>query len=213
MKGITSFAAILLGLVVAPALQAQDVAVQVKEKKTGLLAQATVKPDSARTIALAQVPGGKVSEFEIEEENDRLVYELKIVGQDGEKREIYVDARTGEIVTFDKPAEPAVGARPADPAMGVKPAEPAAKPAEPAAMGAGMSEGEPGLLAQATVKPDSAEAIALKEVPGGTITKRQIERKDAKLVYSFEIKVEGKDYPRTVRIDALTGAVIKTEGQ
>ena len=188
MKGITSFAAILLGLVVAPALQAQDVAVQVKEKKTGLLAQATVKPDSARTIALAQVPGGKVSEFEIDEENGRLVYELKIAGQDG-TREIFVDARTGEVVTFEK------------------------KEAEPAAMGAGMSEGEPGLLAQATVKPDSAEKIALVEVPGGTISKRQIERKDGNLVYSFEIKVEGKDYGRTVRVNALTGEVIKTEGQ
>jgi uncharacterized membrane protein YkoI len=183
MKMIPSIAAILVAVVVAPALNAQEVAVQVKEEKPGLLAQATVKPDSAQRIALAQVPGGKITEFEIEEEDGILVYEFKIASQDGE-REIYVDAKTGALVTSEKEDSPA--------------------------MGAGMSEGEPGLLAQATVKADSAEQIALQSVPGGTIVKREIEREAGRLVYSFEIKV-GADPVKEVKVDAMTGALVKVE--
>lgn len=180
MNIIKPLAAILLAIAAAPALQAQDVAVEVKEQKAGLLAQATVKPDSARRIALAQVPGGKISEVEIEEEKGQLVYEFKIVGQDG-NREIFVDAKTGQVVTFDMD--------------------------EPGAMGAGMQENEPGLLAQATIKADSAEKVALASVPGGQIVKREIEREDGRLVYSFDIMVAGSD-KKEVKIDAMTGALV-----
>jgi uncharacterized membrane protein YkoI len=176
-------AAILLGASV-PAL-AQDVAVQVKEDKAGLLAQATVKPDSARAIALARVPGGKVIEAEIEEENGRLVYEFEIEGQDG-KREIHVDAKTAEVVTFEHQDDAA-------------------------AMGAGMKEDEPGLLAQATIKPDSAEKIALASVPGGQIVKREIEREDGKLVYSFDITVAGQTDKKEVKVDAMTGTLVEAK--
>jgi uncharacterized membrane protein YkoI len=184
MKGFTTFAVILLAAGGAPALLAQDVAIQVKEEKAGLLVQAAIKPDSAQKIALASVPGGKITEIEIEEEDGKLVYEFDIEGQDG-SREVYVDAATGAIVTFDKKNE------------------------EPAAMGAGITESEDSLIAQATIKPDSAERIAAQAVPGGTISKRKIERKDGKLFYTFDIKVEGKDYARPVKIDATTGEVIK----
>lgn len=187
MKGLTTFAAILLAVSAAPELLAQDVAVQVKEKSEGLLARATVKPDSAQKIALASVPGGKITEVEIEEEDGKLVYEIDIAAEDG-SREIYVDATTGAIVAKDDKDD---------------------KADEPAAMGAGISEGEPGLLAEATIKADSAERIAVASVPGGTITNRKIERKDGKLFYSFEIKVEGKDHARPLRIDASTGEVLK----
>jgi uncharacterized membrane protein YkoI len=185
MRGITTFAAILLAVGTAPALLAQDVAVKVKEAKAGLLAQALIKPDSAQKIALAAAPGIKITEVEIEEEKGQLVYEIHTAGPDGDQ-EIYVDAKTGAIVTFEKTDEPA-------------------------AMGAGVSGDEAALLAEATVKADSAERIALQEVPGGTVSKRTIERKDGKLVYAFEIKVEGKDYGQTVLVDATTGQVIKSE--
>ena len=182
MKGITSFAVILLAMSGAPLL-AQDVAVQVKEQKAGLLAQATIKPDSAQKIALASVPGAKISEFEIEEEHGRLVYEFKLAGQDGE-REVYVDAKTGEIVTFQHEEKDSEG------------------------MGAGIHEEEPGLLAQATVKPDSAERIALASVPGGQIVKREIENEDGKLVYEFEITVSGSTDKKVVLVDAKTGELV-----
>jgi uncharacterized membrane protein YkoI len=182
MKGITTFAAILLAVSAAPELLAQDVTVKVKEEKAGLLARATINPDSAQKIARASFPGGKITEVEIEEEDGTLVYEIDVAVEDG-SREIYVDAMTGALVTREKDDEPS-------------------------AMGAGISENEPGLLAEATVNADSAEALAVQAVPGGTITKRQIERKDGKLFYTFEIKVEGKDYPRPLRIDAMTGEIL-----
>lgn len=185
MKIIKPLAAILLAIAAAPALQAQDVAVEVKEQKAGLLAQATVKPDSARRIAMAQVPGGKIAEIELEEEKGMLVYEFKIAGQDG-NREIFVNAMTGAIVTFDKKDESA-------------------------AMGAGIQEDEPGLLAQATIKADSAEKIALASVPGGQVVKREIEREDGKLVYSFDITVAGQPDKKEVKIDAMTGAVVEVK--
>lgn len=192
MKTMTSLAAILVAIAAAPVLNAQDVAVQVKEEKAGLLAQATVKPDSAQRIAQAQVPGGKLTEFEIEEEDGRLVYEFKFAGPDGD-RKIYVDAKTGALVTEEKKEAPSLD-----------------EPKESPAMGAGMSEEVPGLLGQATVKADSAEQIALQSVAGGTVVKRAIGREEGRLVYSFEIKV-GTDAPKEVKVDAMTGALAKVE--
>lgn len=185
MKRITSFAVILLAVTGAPLL-AQDVAVQVKEQKAGLLAQATIKPDSAQKIALASVPGAKITEVEIEEEQGRLVYEVELAGQDGE-REVYVDAKTGEIVTFQHTEKGSEG------------------------MGAGIHEEEPGLLAQATIKPDSAERVALASVPGGQVVKREIENEDGKLVYEFEITVPGGTEKKVVLVDAKTGVVVETK--
>ena len=73
--------------------------VKIVEDKVGLWARATFAPDSAIKIALARVPGGKISGAELEEEGGRLIYsfEIKIAGKSGEE-EVHVDARTGEIV-------------------------------------------------------------------------------------------------------------------
>lgn len=182
MKGITAFAAILLASAV-PAL-AQDVAIQVKEQKAGLLAQATIKPDSAQKIALASVPGAKVSQVVISDEHGKLAYGFKVSDKDGD-REIFVDAKTGELVTFTHE--------------------------EAGAMGSGIREDEPGLLAKATIKPDSAEKIALAGFPGGQIVEREIEMEDGKLVYEFDIVVAGQAGKKEVKVDAMTGAVVETK--
>lgn len=42
--------------------------------------------------------GGKVIGVELEREHGRYIYELKVVTADGELREIYVDAMTGEMM-------------------------------------------------------------------------------------------------------------------
>ncbi len=75
----------------------------VKEDEPGLFAQATVNPDSARQVALAQLPGGTVHEAELENEDGRLIYsfEIKVTGQKG-KTEVHVDARTGQVVKVEK---------------------------------------------------------------------------------------------------------------
>lgn len=73
--------------------------ITIKEDKVGLWSRATLTPDSAIKIALARVPGGTITEAELEEEDGRLIYsfEIKVAGKTGED-EVHVDARTGEVV-------------------------------------------------------------------------------------------------------------------
>ena len=73
-----------------------------------------------------------------------------------------------------------------------------------------VKEEQTGLLAQATVSPDSAAALAKARVPG-RIVEAELEQENDKLVYSFDIKEVGKDALTEVDIDAATGAVLKVE--
>lgn len=73
-----------------------------------------------------------------------------------------------------------------------------------------VKEEETGLLAQATISPDSAVAIAKARVPG-RIVEAELEQEDGKLIYSFDIKVVGKDELTEVDVDALSGMVVKVE--
>jgi len=70
-----------------------------KEEKPGLLAQAKIRPDSARKVAMAQVPGGRMTSQEIENEDGKLVYtfDFKAQGKSGVD-EVNVDANTGAVV-------------------------------------------------------------------------------------------------------------------
>lgn len=74
-----------------------------------------------------------------------------------------------------------------------------------------MSEETPGLLAQATIKPDAARKLATDRVANSTISKEELEVEDGKLVYSFDLKVAGKAGFEEVLIDAKTGRVISQE--
>ena len=88
----------------------------------------------------------------------------------------------------------------------------AAPPAQvPAAPKVKVTEDKPGLLARARVNPDLATATALARVPGGVIKAGEIEEEGGKLIYSFDIKVAGKRGIEEVHVDAMTGALIKTE--
>ena len=96
--------AVAFALIVATACAQHGVTrtvngVQIVEDKQGLWNRATLAPDSAIKIALARVPGGTISEAELEEEDGRLIYsfELKVSGKSGTD-ELHIDARTGEIV-------------------------------------------------------------------------------------------------------------------
>lgn len=77
--------------------------------------------------------------------------------------------------------------------------------------GVRILEDKEGLWAQATLAPDSAIKIALARVPGGQITKAELEREDDRLIYSFDIKVAGKSGVDEVHVDAKTGEVVKHE--
>lgn len=64
------------------------------------------------------------------------------------------------------------------------------------------------LQAQATLSGDSAIAIALAQVPGGTIREAELENEHHRLIYSFDVKVAGKPGITEVNVDAKTGAVV-----
>ena len=77
----------------------QGTAAPVKEESPGLLKQARITPDSARSVALARVPGSRVKSAEIEKEKGRLIYSFDLV-TDGKSGidEVAVDAKTGQVV-------------------------------------------------------------------------------------------------------------------
>jgi uncharacterized membrane protein YkoI len=67
------------------------------------------------------------------------------------------------------------------------------------------------LLKEATIDSMTARATALAEVPGGEITGMELEREDSLLIWSFDIKVAGKEGVEEIHVDAKTGKVVKTE--
>ena len=90
---ITRIAGVVAAVIGAGAFTWQ----QVHEDQEGLLARAKVSIDDARATATAAVPGGKLIESEIEEEDGRLVYcfEFKVGDQ---IKEAEVDAITGALI-------------------------------------------------------------------------------------------------------------------
>ena len=77
--------------------------------------------------------------------------------------------------------------------------------------GVRIVEEKKGLWGRATLSPDSAIKIATAQVPGGRVTKGELEEEDGRLIYSFDLTVTGKSGEDEVRVDANTGAVVKHE--
>ena len=67
------------------------------------------------------------------------------------------------------------------------------------------------LRSQAKITDDSARAVALREVPGGTISEGELEKEHGKLIYSYDIRVAGKDGVEEVQVDAVTGRMVSHE--
>jgi hypothetical protein len=90
-------------------------------------------------------------------------------------------------------------------------AAPAGGQQTPPGQGLVVQEDRPGLLAQATVRPEVALQTARARVPGGELREAEIETKRNRLVYSFEFAVQGQRGSREVNVDARTGEVISTK--
>ena len=71
-----------------------------------------------------------------------------------------------------------------------------------------VKESAAGLAAQATVSADSAQKIAIAQVPHGRVREAELEQSNGTLVYSYDIKAAGKSGVEEVLIDAKTGAVV-----
>jgi peptidase YpeB-like protein len=74
-----------------------------------------------------------------------------------------------------------------------------------------LREESPGLLARARVKEVEARALALARVPGGRVVDAEIEEEDGRLVYSYDLELDGEPGLMGVEIDAMTGAVGSVE--
>jgi uncharacterized membrane protein YkoI len=71
-----------------------------------------------------------------------------------------------------------------------------------------MKEAKPGLLQKAKVSPEAATAAAQARVPKGKIVSAEIEVEHGKLLYSFDIRTEGKSGIDEVNVDAISGKVL-----
>jgi uncharacterized membrane protein YkoI len=64
------------------------------------------------------------------------------------------------------------------------------------------------LVALAKIKEDSARAVALHRVPGGTVQALELEREHGTLIWSFDIKVAGKPGITEVNVNAQDGSIV-----
>lgn len=64
------------------------------------------------------------------------------------------------------------------------------------------------LLAPAKINEDSARALALHRVTGGTVQSVALRRVRGKLLWAFEIKARGKTRPTRVQVDAMEAKVV-----
>jgi len=85
-------------------------------------------------------------------------------------------------------------------ALGQQPAAPAYKREVPDS-----------LMAKVKVSEDSARAIALRRVPGGTVQALELEREGGRLIYSWDIKVAGKPGITEVHVSAVSGRILAVE--
>lgn len=92
----------LLSFVAVTMLTASSLGAQKSGKPNPLLKEAKITEAAARQTALAKVPGGKVTESELEKEDGKLVwsFDIKVAGKSGIE-EVQVDAITGEVVAVE----------------------------------------------------------------------------------------------------------------
>jgi hypothetical protein len=67
---------------------------------------------------------------------------------------------------------------------------------------------DPKLAAAAKISLDFARVIALRAVPRSTVASEELEREHGLLIYSFDMKVPGKQGIQEVNVNAITGAIV-----
>lgn len=106
MKLATLMTALLVsGFIGGTALNtlAEEDSAKEKAEAGKLQAQAKITRADAEKVALAKVPGGKVKEAELENEDGRLVWSIDCVTPDTRDiTEVLVDAKTGAVVSIEK---------------------------------------------------------------------------------------------------------------
>ena len=73
------------------------------------------------------------------------------------------------------------------------------------------TESQGALQQEAKISEAAARAIALKEVPNGTIKSSELEREHGTLIYSFDISVPGKTGIEEIAVSAINGSIVARE--
>lgn len=61
--------------------------------------QTTITLAKAADIALARVPGGTITEIELDREQGREVYEVEVRATDGREHDLVIDASDGSVIS------------------------------------------------------------------------------------------------------------------
>ncbi len=77
--------------------------------------------------------------------------------------------------------------------------------------GVTMKEGTPGLLKKAKIAAAAATATAQAKVPKGKIVSAEIEEENGKLIFSFDVRTEGKTGIDEINVDAINGKVLSAQ--
>lgn len=64
------------------------------------------------------------------------------------------------------------------------------------------------LAREAKISLDSARSIATHRVANATIASQELEREHGRLIYSFDMKVDGKPGVEEVNVNALNGKIV-----
>ena len=74
-----------------------------EDESSPTAAEAKISQEQAQKIALAQVPGGKVEEAELEREHGKLVWSFDIATADSRHvMDVEIDAETGAVLEVEK---------------------------------------------------------------------------------------------------------------
>jgi uncharacterized membrane protein YkoI len=66
----------------------------------------------------------------------------------------------------------------------------------------------PELATQATVSPDSALSIAVRDLQSPEMLSGELEEESGRLVYSFDLRVPGRSGVEEIQVDARNGDVV-----
>ncbi|MDH5525695.1 MAG: PepSY domain-containing protein [Nitrospirota bacterium] len=95
--------ALLLALLVAPWCGAPALAGDLEyDEMRKLRMSGEIRPLSELLERAQQERKGELLEAELEERDDRLVYEIELLTEDGEVWEFFFDARTGELLDSEQ---------------------------------------------------------------------------------------------------------------
>ena len=195
-------------------------------------------PAEVRTTAEAQVPGGKLTEAELETEDGQTIYSIDAVTSDGKKLEIEMSADgklikvekddddndSKEVALNDLPAEVRATAEAQVPGGKLTEAELEnedgkkaysieAVTADGAKLEIEVSANGKLIAVEKEVAladlPAEVRATAEAQAPGGKLTEAELETKDGKMIYSIDaVTSDGKKLEIEVSAD---GKLIKVE--